>query len=212
MSTLETVTAVAAYRDRCEDRAAVFEFEERTVVVVSDGAGGVGSGEVAAEAVLREIELAAPQIHSANQWAATLRQTDFRIAIGEAAAVVVDVRPYGIAGASVGDSEAWIFKNGAIVDLTANQQRKPLLGTGDAVPIPFTCPPLDGLLLVATDGFCNYVNRDRLPPLIASSEFCTVPRRCIELARLPSGDLWDDIAIVAARVAPPRRTRHRYSI
>jgi serine/threonine protein phosphatase PrpC len=152
------------------------------------------------------------RIHSADQWADALRQIDCRISPGESTAVIVDVRPYGIAGASVGDSEAWIINEGKMVDLTVNQNRKPLLGSGAAAPVSFTCSPLDGVLLVATDGFWSYVKRDRVPPMIAQSDFFTVPRRCIEMVRLPSGALWDDIAIVAARIAPPYRPRKRYSI
>ena len=74
---------------------------------------------------------------------------------GETTAVVVDVRTIGIAGASVGDSRAVIVKDGTISELTANQKRKPLIGTGMAEPIGFVCPPLDGLLLLGTDGFFN---------------------------------------------------------
>ena len=53
MSQFETVSATQAYRERCEDRVAVFTHQERTVVVVADGAGGTGAGDVAANAVIR---------------------------------------------------------------------------------------------------------------------------------------------------------------
>lgn len=212
MPHVETVTAIESYRERCEDRVAAFASDERTVIVVADGAGGIGSGDVAAESVLREVERQLHRIHSADEWADALRQIDFRISAGEATAVIVDIRPYGIAGASVGDSEAWIIKNGEIVDLTANQKRKPLLGSGAASPVSFMTAPLDGVLLIATDGFCNYVKRDRVPPMTAQSDFFAIPRRCVEMVRLPSGELWDDIGIVAARIAPQRRTRKRYPI
>jgi serine/threonine protein phosphatase PrpC len=212
MPHVETVTAIESYRERCDDRVAVFGVDERTVIVVADGAGGIGSGDIAAESVLREIETELHRIHSADEWADALRQIDCRISAGESTAVIVDVRPYGIAGASVGDSEAWIIDDGVIVDLTANQNRKPLLGSGAASPVSFICSPLNGVLLVATDGFCNYVKRDRVPPMIAQSDFFSIPRHCVEMVRLPSGALWDDIGIVAARIAPQRRTRKRYPI
>ena len=114
MPHVETLTAIESYRERCEDRVAVFTADERTVIVVADGAGGVGSGDIAAEFVLREIETELHRIHSTDQWAETLRQIDCRIISGESTAVVVDVRPYGIAGASVGDSEAWVIKDGPL--------------------------------------------------------------------------------------------------
>ena len=212
MSHLETVTATESYRERCEDRVAVFTRDDRTVIVVADGAGGVGSGDFAAESVLREVEAELHRIHSAAEWADALRQIDCRISSGESTAVIVDVRPYGIAGASVGDSEAWIIKDGKVVDLTVNQNRKPLVGSGDASPVSFLGSPLDGLLLVATDGFFNYVKRDRVLPMIAQSDFYSIPRRCIEMVRLPSAALWDDIGIVAARIRPQHRSRKQYSI
>jgi hypothetical protein len=68
------------------------------------------------------------------------------------------------------------------------------------------------VLIVATDGFCNYVKRDRLPALAAQSEFIEIPRKCVEMVRLPSGDFWDDIGIVCCRVSRPRPVRRRYMI
>lgn len=212
MPHVETTTLVESYRERCEDRVGVFTSDDRTVIVVADGAGGVGSGDIAAETVLHEIEAGWRRIQSADEWADALRQIDCRIPAGESTGVVVDVRPYGIAGASVGDSEAWIITDGKLVALTANQNRKPLLGSGAAAPVAFKSAPLDGVLLVATDGFWGYVKRDRLPAMIVQAEFFAVPRQYIDLVRLPSGALWDDIGIVAARIAPRQRARTRYSL
>ena len=125
MPNVEVATAVESYRDNCEDRVAVFHNEDRTVVVVADGAGGVGSGDSAAETVVREIKAEFPHIHSSDQWVGVLRQIDQRITIGESTVVAVDIRPYGIAGASVGDSRARIIGFDRIEDLTQNQKRKP---------------------------------------------------------------------------------------
>lgn len=202
MNPFETAIATQAYRERCEDRVAVFTHGSRTVVVVADGAGGTGAGDYAAQAVIREIEAAYLNIHSANEWASMLRQIDCRIGDGETTAVVVDVRTIGIAGASVGDSRAIIVKEGTITELTANQKRKPLMGTGMAEPIGFVYPPLDGLLLLGTDGLFNYVKPDTMLASIAQSDFQTLPRQCIDLVRLPSGDFWDDVGIVAVRHRP----------
>jgi serine/threonine protein phosphatase PrpC len=181
-------------------------------IVVADGAGGVGSGDVAAESVIREVETNYARIHSADQWADMLRQIDCRITGGQSTAVVVDLRPYGTAGASVGDSQAWIISDGAIIDLTQNQNRKPLLGSGSAVPVSFMNSPLDGVLLIATDGFYDYAKRGTVTSMVTQTDFYALPRSCIEMVRLPSGELWDDVGIVAARIKPRHRTRKRYSI
>jgi PPM family protein phosphatase len=212
MSRVETVTAAESYRERSEDRIAVFDSEDRTVIVVADGAGGVGSGDIAADTVIREIQSEYQQVHSADHWNAMLRQMDCRIGVGESTAVVVDIRPYGIVGASVGDSQAWIIADGKITDLTQFQNRKPLLGSGFAEPVSFMHSSLDGVLIVATDGFFNYAKSDGITAMISRSDFYTIAKSCIEMVRLPSGDLWDDITLVAARIKPRLRTRIRYSI
>ena len=212
MSPFEAVSATQAYRERCEDRVAIFTHEARTVVVVADGAGGTGAGDVAALAVIREIEAEYMNIHSANEWAAFLRQIDCLIGDGETTAVVVDVRTIGIAGASVGDSRAVVVRDGTISELTANQKRKPLIGSGMAEPIEFVCPPLDGLLLLGTDGFFNYAKPNAILASIAKSDFQTLPRKCIDMVRLPSGDYWDDVGVVAVRHRPRSSTRRRFTV
>ena len=186
--------------------------EDRTVIVVADGAGGVGAGEQAAEFVVQTIQANVASMNSANDWASLLHQTDLQIGDGETTAVVVDIRKYGIAGASVGDSRAWILNHESIIDLTAKQNRKPLLGSGHAEPVGFSNPELDGVLIVATDGLFDYAKRDDLQRVVLNSDFYEITRRCIELVRLPSGELWDDIGIVVARNKPVRQTRSRYEI
>jgi hypothetical protein len=212
MARFETAQLTERYRDRCEDRVNVIHEDERTVIVVADGAGGIGSGDQAAATVIREVENDFRRMASADDWETELRQIDCRIGIGESTGVVVDLRPGGIVGASVGDSKASIVHDGEMSDLTVSQIRKPLLGTGEARPTGFASGPLVGVLIVATDGFCDYVKRDQLTGMIPNSEFVEIPRKCVEMVRLPSGDLWDDIGIVCCRVAPPRRTRKRYTI
>jgi len=202
-----------AYRERCEDRVGVFETKDRTVIVVADGAGGMGAGDIAAQAVVDEIEREHQQVHSAEEWKTLLKQIDCRIDAGESTAVVLDMRPYGIAGASVGDSQAWIIQNdGTMLDLTKHQNRKPLLGSGNATPVSFTNSMLEGVLLTATDGFWNYAKRTDVPTTIHRTDFYAIPRTCVEMVRLPSGELWDDLGVIATRVAPKRTARKRYEI
>jgi hypothetical protein len=151
-------------------------------------------------------------------WAAILRQTDFRLGDGEAAVVVVDLRPEGIYGASVGDCQAWVLNDGAIINLTASQRRKPLLGTGKAQPMGLSGGSLQGVLIVATDGFCNYVKPASIGPLVTpaesalTAEFQSLPRALLSLVRLKSGELWDDVGLVVCRKQRARRTRKRYEV
>ena len=212
MNYIETATATEAYRQHCEDRIAVFADDQRTVIVVADGAGGTGSGDLAASTVAHVVKREFAAVNRADEWVATLKQTDERLSMGETTAVVVDIRPYGIAGASVGDSQAWIIIDGNVENLTQHQNCKPLLGSHQATPVPFTHGPLQGTLLVGTDGFFNYAKKQAITQMVAQNEFCSLPRVGINLVRLPSGELWDDTAIVAARIRPKLPTRKRYSI
>jgi serine/threonine protein phosphatase PrpC len=145
--------------------------------------------------------------HDASSWCDILRQTDCRVGVGESTGVVVAWSAHGIVGASVGDSKAWLVEDDDIKDLTRDQVRKPLLGSGEAQPVGFTHPPSRGLLLVCTDGFCNYVRREKLLREILWIDFSVLPRTLVEMVRLPSGGLWDDIGIVACRLRRPARGR-----
>jgi hypothetical protein len=212
MHGFETTSITVAYQRRCEDRVKVLEFDDGVVIVVADGAGGSGAGSQAAECVIREITASASMKHDEAAWCDVLRQTDCRVSDGESTCVVVACSASGIVGASVGDSKAWLLENDGLIDLTRTQERKPLLGSGESRPVGFTHPPVQGLLLVATDGFCNYVRRETLLKEIHWIDFAVLPSRLVEMVRLPSGDLWDDIGIVACRPRKPTRGRIRYEI
>lgn len=205
MSVFESVQLVEASEGRGQDRIFVLNRADRMVIAVADGAGGTGAGDVAADTVIREVESAADA--DSIDWSDVLQQVDLRIPDGQTTAVVVDVSVDGIRGASVGDSQAWIIHDGQIIELTRHQIRKPLLGAGDAIPISFEATSLTGLLLVATDGFCNYVRRPLVTATVATSEFAVLPRKLVDLVRLRSGGLIDDTAIVVCRRrrVPPKR-------
>lgn len=212
MAGFETTTVTVPYRSRCEDRVKVLDFDDGVVIAVADGAGGTGAGDQAAETVIREITASASLGHDKAAWCSILQQIDFRVGVGESTCVVVACSSQGIVGASVGDSQAWFIANGELQDLTENRVRKPLLGSGKAVPTGFSHPSAQGLLLVATDGFCNYVHRDQLMKDILWIDFVVLARKLAEMVRLPSGDLWDDIGIVACRPRPRVAQRRRYNL
>ncbi len=201
----ETALTTESYQAICQDRVAVYTQAERTVIVVADGAGGIGSGDKAAIAVIEEVHRAFLNTDSPEGWCSVLHQIDHRIGLGESTAVVVDLRIDRICGASVGDSQAWVVKDAYITSLTAHQQRKPLLGTGDAAPVGFAHGRLDGLLVVATDGFCNYVKREDMVKMLPYEDFAVLPKRLVDLIRLRSGALNDDVGIVVCRCKYPAR-------
>jgi serine/threonine protein phosphatase PrpC len=211
MLCFETTSVTVACRQRCEDRVKVIELDGGVVIVVADGAGGSSAGAEAADTVIREVSARASLEHDQETWCQILRQADHRIGAGEATCVVVARSTRGLAGASVGDSRAWLLDASGLNDLTKGQHRKPLLGSGEARPVGFAASPSHDLLLVCTDGFSNYVRREALLREVLWIDFAVLARKLVEMVRLPSGDLWDDIGIVACRPRPVRR-RTRYEI
>lgn len=155
MSHFETAQLTLACRGRGEDRVAVLHGEDRTVIVVADGAGGTGGGDVAAEAVIREVQAAYSRVMTPEEWEGVLSQIDCRMVAGESTGVVVDLRPDAVLGASVGDSHAWIVNGGEILDLTIHQERKPLLGSGEARPRGFSGGEMLGRLRRAQPPPCK---------------------------------------------------------
>lgn len=212
MNSFETTSITVPQLWHCQDRVKVLHLDGGVVIIVADGAGGTGGGEQAAEAVIREVSAVASLTHDAGAWCQILRQTDLRIVVGEATCAVLARSLRGIVGASVGDSRAWLLENDAVNDLTQSQVRKPLLGSGEARPVGFEHGPSRGLLLVATDGFCNYVSRETLLKEIGWIDFPVLARTLVEMVRLPSGELWDDIGLVACRPRSPFGNRKRYEL
>jgi serine/threonine protein phosphatase PrpC len=104
-----------------------------------------------------------------------------------------------IFGASVGDCEAWLIIENSIEELTASQVRKPLLGSGEAVPVAFEAVLGDATLLLATDGLFKYARRDRIAAVALGPDLQTAAHALADLARLRSGALPDDIGVILCR-------------
>jgi serine/threonine protein phosphatase PrpC len=181
-----------------QDRASVAPDHHGVVIALADGAGGTGGGEVAAQAV---VDAVANNLGAAD-FAALLADLDSdpqRLGHGQTTAVVLRVASNRIVGASVGDSGAWIIADGVIVDLTGAQQRKPLLGSG-CLPIPFEGTlPAGATLIVASDGLLRYAKRTELIRVAASDTVEAAASALLDLVRLPSGRLQDDVSIVVCR-------------
>jgi len=193
-------TTEEAARGRGEDRLAVVRMADRTVFAVADGAGGVVAGATAAEAVcdavVEQCRRGVPR-----SWAEWLTQLDHRMPrAGLAAAVVVEVRhDGGIVGASAGDCAAWMIADGLVTDLTASQQRKPLLGEGRAVPVDFGVDAASGMLVVATDGLWKYASRARIVRASTLRPLEGAATALVDGSRL-NGSLQDDVALAIVEV------------
>jgi len=192
--------------DRDEDRIAIRRTPTGLVVVVADGAGGVGGGANAAQSVC-ELVCGRPldSGRSPEDWAAALQSADRLMSKsregGLTTAVVLEVSGTVVFGASVGDSSAWMIGPAGILDLTRHQLRKPLLGNGEAVPVVFGPDFVEGRLLVATDGLFKYAQRTELARrALAESVDDAVPA-LVDSVRLRSGALQDDVAVVLLELA-----------
>lgn len=190
---------VVAMRGTGQDRAAVLETDDGLLIGLADGAGGTGHGAIAAQAVIDAIS------HTASappSWTALLSQLDRdprRLGLGQTTAVVVSVTRDGIRGASVGDSAAWLLRGSHIDDLTAGQARKPLLGAG-CQPVALHAGPLAGAtLLVASDGLFRYAKPADILHIASSPDLAAAATALVDLVRLPTGGLQDDVAIVLVR-------------
>ena len=99
-------------------------------------------------------------------------------------------------GASVGDSGAWMLTGKAIIDLTENQHRKPLLGSDEAMPMGFGPIELSGRLLIATDGLFKYATESDIAQRAMGVSVNDAVERLIAGVRLRSGALQDDVGII----------------
>ncbi len=184
-----------------EDRAALLEYDEGIVAVVADGAGGTGGGAEAARGVIEAVRHLGWQRES-ERWVELLGRLDSSLSPGQTTAVIVAVSATGLGGASVGDSEAWWWDGPAEQALTQAQRRKPLLGSGSAVPVGFVLEARRaGQLVLGSDGLWKYVRWERLaealrhPPREAAHHL-------VESVRYPSGALPDDVSVIVCRVGP----------
>lgn len=187
-----------------QDRAEFFWCGSNLVLVVADGAGGMGGGAEAAEFIVRCVK---QQIASLDSNSASLNKLlaalDIEMAAigacGETTCVVVVLSDSGLIGASVGDSGAFVFSRTGFENLTANQVRKPLLGSGRAIPVGFSRNSLDGTLLIASDGLLKYTSLEMIAATVRAADFGTAANNLIELVRYRSGALPDDVSVLLAR-------------
>jgi serine/threonine protein phosphatase PrpC len=183
-----------------QDRAVVVERDGGAglLIALADGAGGTGRGAVAAQAVVDAAARFVGKKFDATNVLARL-DADLMQLGGQSTAVLLEVDASSVHGASVGDSAAWVVHDGGIIDATAHQNRKPLVGDG-GVPASFQVGALTGgTLVVASDGLFRYAKREDIVRLSRGPDLRAAVRALVDLVRLSNGDLQDDVAIVLCR-------------
>ncbi len=199
-------TVNVASGTRSQDRVTVDEVGDALLIVLADGAGGMAGGAAAADAFINTRAVWDPRDalesggRAAVAWIEAIDRALSRSAHGgECTGVVVVVHGDVIAGAGVGDSCACVCSGEGIVDLTEFEQRKPLVGSGRAVAVPFVGRMNGGRLLVASDGLWKYAARERIAAIAGESDVEDAARRLVDMVRLRTGGLQDDVSIALVR-------------
>jgi len=212
----EFVTENAASEKASQDEVHVFHRDTVDVVVLADGAGNSVTAGAAARTVV-DVVAAVP----CEDWASVdehrllrlFRELDERLVQldkGESTGVVCLLRGEEIIGASVGDSGAWVITDSEYVDLTAQQRRKPLLGSGAAMPVVFRHNWANGKILVASDGLIKYADPFKIIDLIRREPvYPGFGKEVLRLVRMPSGGYQDDVSFALGQWAGEFRTGGR---
>ncbi|WP_438041265.1 SpoIIE family protein phosphatase [Sorangium sp. So ce128] len=184
-----------------EDRLELSCRGDRWTVAVADGTGGLSGGAAAARSATSVMAaLGAEMELDPDSWCERLslldRELEAEPRCGETTLVVVQVSRGELWGASVGDSGALLVAPDGLIELTAAQRRKPLVGSGACRPASIPRQPLSGRLLVATDGLLKYTSLATINALARTGDVHTVVETLIQAVTLPSGNLQDDVAVV----------------
>jgi serine/threonine protein phosphatase PrpC len=189
-----------------QDRATFFWQGPILFLTLADGAGGMSGGAEAAEFVIQRVQAASAGVAlKSDALSRLLSAIDREMAgigaYGETTCVLAAVSETGIVGASVGDSGAWIITESGVDNVTAHQWRKPFVGSGRANPVGFHRGPLQGTLLVASDGLLKYASAEQIAKAALAADLNQASCDLVSLVRYPSGALPDDLSILLARNA-----------
>lgn len=196
---------LASYRQASEDRAVVIDLENRIVIILADGAGGITHGGAAADVVVKIVNGRAHELADVEDCIELLREADHVVKAtgGETTAVLLVIDEGGIYGASSGDSEAWVIHDdGSIDDLTKDQHKKRRIGSGRAVPVGFERSRLEGgTLIVGSDGLFRYARPEAIVDVVLGAR---TPDEAgdglVGLVRPGSGELLDDLGVCVVRL------------
>jgi PPM family protein phosphatase len=166
---------------------------------ISDGAGGTGEGEAASYYVVEAFKelVHINSFDNSEDFEGFLRGIDKELSCeshgGEATAIIGKVINGTVMGASVGDSEAWLFNLEYDYELTSLQNIKPLIGSGSSIPIGFGPINLDQSMLLGSDGLFKYTKHTEIKNLLSNS---VKAKNIAELAKNETGKLQDDISAI----------------
>ena len=201
-----TISLPANPGGESQDCIAQVSQKKQQYLLVADGAGGISGGKNAANFAVGEVvSLVAKQNapRNAEELRDFLVKLDFKISreknSGETTLIVCVIEGTNLWGASVGDSEAWLVTSEYQNELTQYQVRKPLLGSGLAIPTVFESHIDKETLVIGTDGIFNYIDRTKMLGNAANFELIDDLEGFLELPRDRNGMLYDDASIIVLR-------------
>lgn len=163
-----------------QDCAAVRQEPEGCLrIALADGVGGQAGGREAAQRAVDD------WLDSNYDPAIQMAETDSLLSrlpeAGLTTSIYLRLTAKELTGASVGDSQVWFQEgHGRWRELTEQQRLRPFLGSGEAIPIPFSLAPLrQGRLLICSDGLWRQASQDRMLELAAQEaveELLLLPR------------------------------------
>lgn len=166
---------------------------------ISDGAGGIAGAEQASTYIVEAFRdlTDIDNFDFPDDFESFLRKLDIELSsessCGEATAIVGKLNGVTIVGASVGDSEAWLFNRDYDYELSYMQNLKPLLGSGGATPIGFGPIDVDKSVLLGSDGLFKYIKHEEMKSLLSAK---TTAKEIAKLAKKDTGSLQDDISTI----------------
>lgn len=202
---MKAILQTAAGNPENQDRGLVLEDDARSILCVADGAGGLSGAVEAADMAIEIIRRNASLMNSKEACVEALRNLDAAIAsdpiAGETTCVFAIVTAEMIFGASVGDSGVWLIPdNGKPENLTHAQQRKPLIGSDQALPVAFHTQRSPGTLLLATDGLLKYSGAESIIATCKQRPIISAAKQLIESVRYASGALPDDVTLIITQL------------
>ena len=206
------VFSEAGHNHRNEDctRAQFHPYKRGALIaVLADGHGGqFGGGAAARVAVQKCFELALArspaELLERQVWREILQSADVTVEAesdaGFTTLIGLCATNAQVCGASCGDSAALLIQDEDFVELTAAQRKNPPVGSGSAMPIPFSAARLaTAPLLLLSDGAWKGVGFERIARTawLHSGADLVMELRDLQLAG-NGGKLPDDFSIIAA--------------
>jgi len=191
---------VLAQSGEGEDRVKIKLFGSDNIsAVLADGAGGVTDGGNAADLVVNTLSL--EHITDFGVLFDSILEVDHLLKFdgncGLSTVACVYTNGLEFIGASVGDSDVLLYRDGELENMASVKELKPLLGDGEAFPTVFAGSLDRAILLLVSDGLTKYISvSDVLEICMRFDNAEMIRNELLDSIELPNGQLQDDVSVV----------------